>query len=400
MKIAYLCHSPIPSNVASSIHVMRVCQALAQLGADVTLFCPAVPRGKMDPAQIHDFYGVQPVFKIRRLPRPQSWTDRIISTPRMFRWQVTLRRFDLIYARCNAWAPYRLHKVMHPMILEAHLLHDKDNTARLLRSPWVRGLVVISEVLRRDYVAMYELGDLKVLVAHDGADPASARDPVQLPGVGSVKCGYVGNLYRGKGMEMIIPLAERCPQVDFHVFGGTEDQVAMWRAAMGASEIANLWLHGSLRPADTDAARLACDLLIAPYQEVVRGAGDQGDLARWMSPLKIFEYMAAGRAIIASDLPTLREVLRDRENALLVPPDDLEAWTNAVSELAADATLRQRLSARALGDFVGQHSWRARTRRIVDAFASPQAEAKATTPVRLADQCLVESDSGTSTTDP
>jgi glycosyltransferase involved in cell wall biosynthesis len=95
-----------------------------------------------------------------------------------------------------------------------------------------------------------------------------------------------------------------------------------------------------------------------------------------MSPLKIFEYMAAGKAIIASDLPTLREVLRDRDNALLVPPDDLDAWTRAVCELAADAAERQRLGARALSDFAGQHSWQARAHRIMAAFASPEVGPK------------------------
>ena len=368
MRIAYLCHSPIPSNVASSIHVMRMCQALAH-DHDVTLFCPSLPKVRSASAKIHDFYGVQARFKIRRLPRPQSWADRLVPAARLFRWWVALGRFDLVYARCNAWSTYRLHRVRRPMIVEAHLLHERRSTEKLLRSPWVCGLVVISEILWRDYACAHELAGPKLLVAHDGADAVHSASPARLPGTNPVKCGYVGNLYRGKGMEIVIPLAQRCPQIDFHVFGGTPDEVAKWRATIGAAHMANLWFHGFLRPADTDAARLACDLLIAPYQKVVRGAGDQGDLGRWMSPLKIFEYMAAGKAIIASDLPTLREVLHDRANAVLVPPDDLDAWSAAVRGLAADPAERQRLGARAHADFVAQYSWQARARRIMEAFA-------------------------------
>jgi len=368
MRIAYLCQSPIPSNVASSIHVMRMCQALAH-DHDVTLFCPSLPKVQRTSKKIHDFYGVQPLFQIRRLPQPQSWADHIVPAAQLFRWWVTLQRFDLIYARCNAWSTYRLHRLRRPMIVEAHLLHGQHGTSKLLLSPWVRGLVVISEVLRRDYANAYDLAGLKVVVAHDGADPARSASPARLPGTNPIKCGYVGNLYRGKGMEIVIPLAQRCPQIDFHVFGGTPDEVANWRARFGTGEVANLWFHGFLRPADTDAARLACDLLIAPYQKVVRGAGDQGDLGRWMSPLKIFEYMAAGKAIIASDLPTLREVLHDRANALLVPPDDLDAWSAAVRGLAADPAERQRLGARAHADFVAHFSWQARARRIMEALA-------------------------------
>jgi len=375
VKIAYLCHSPIPSNIASSIQIMKMCGALAR-DHEVMLFCPTA-TGDCRPADIYRFYGVQPTFSIVRLPRRGSGISRMIHPAQLLRWQIALGRFDLVYARCNTWEHYHLHKIKRPMIFEAHLLRQGRAIDKLFLHPWLRGLVVISEALRKDYASTHDLDDVKVLVEHDGADPISTHSPAKLPGANAVKCGYVGNLYRGKGVEVLIPLARRCPHVDFHIFGGTEDEVATWRHSNGAAQIPNLWFHGSLPPADTDAARLACDLLIAPYQTVVRGAGDRGDLGRWMSPLKIFEYMAAGKAIIASDLPTLREVLHHHENAFLVPPHDLEAWTGAVCALAADAAERQRLGARANESFVEHYSWRARVRRIMDAFASPGAQANA-----------------------
>jgi glycosyltransferase involved in cell wall biosynthesis len=347
-----------------------MCQALAR-EHDVTLFCPAV-TGQLGPPEIYRFYGVEPTFGIKRLPRSDAWHHPILPAALVARLRIALGRFDLVYARCNAWQPYRLHKIDRPMILEAHVLRRAGMIEKLFRRPLLRGLVVISDGLRQDYREAYDLDHLEVLIAHDGADPAVIPSvPAALPGSNAIKCGYVGNLYRGKGIETILPLAARCPQVDFHVFGGTEEQVAQWRPDGGA-HAANIWFHGALAPADTDAARLACDLLIAPYQNVVSGVGGTGNLVRWMSPLKIFEYMAAGKAIIASDLPTLREVLRDRDNALLVPPDDLDAWARAVCELAADAAERQRLGARALSDFAGQHSWQARAHRIMAAFAPPE----------------------------
>jgi glycosyltransferase involved in cell wall biosynthesis len=364
MRIAYLCHSPIPSNAASSIQVMKMCQALAR-DHDLTLFCPAA-TSQVRTAKVYEFYGVEPTFKIRRLPRRGSLADRTVDGARLLRWQIALRRFDLVYARCNAWQPYRVHKVKRPLIVEAHLLRRGARIEKVLRSPWLRGLVVVSNSLRDDYARTYNL-DVGVLTAHNGADPTTRGCPAALPGSNAVRCGYVGNLHEGKGVEIIIPLARRCSQVDFHVFGGTADQVAAWQETIGRPQIPNLWFHGSLPPADTDAARLACDVLLAPYHE----AGQEV----WRSPLKIFEYMAAGKAIIASDLPTLREVLRDRENAVLVPPSDLEAWAQAVRDLAADANERQRLGSQAYERFVEQHSRQARARRIMDAFAPTEAKA-------------------------
>lgn len=370
MKIAYVCNSPIPSNVASSIQVMKMCQALAG-DHDVTLFCPA-GTGAWPGGEIHRFYGVERSFKIRRLPQLGSRIDRAVGSGRWLRWEVALRRFDLVYARCNAWRWYNLYKIRTPLILEAHRLRQGWRIEKLLQRPWLRGLVVVSDSLRRDYSGTYDLDLVEVLTAHNGADPATAISPAALPGSSTVRCGYIGNLHQGKGVEIIIPLARRCSQVDFHVFGGTADQVAAWQETIGAPPIPNLWFHGSLPPTDTDAARLACDILVAPYQELGQ------EFSR--SPIKLFEYMAAGKAIVASDRPNIREVVRDRENAVLVPPADVEAWARAVCDLAADATERERLGARARRDFVEQHTWQARARRIIGAFAPEAATARSLGP--------------------
>jgi glycosyltransferase involved in cell wall biosynthesis len=365
MKIAYVCHSPIPSNFASSIQIMKMCGALAR-DHEVTLFCPTA-TGDFNPGDLYRFYGVEPTFNIARLPRRESPLGGILRPERLLRWQIALRGFDLVYARCHTWDHYQLHKIKRPLIFEAHLLRRGRPIDKLFRHPWLRGLVVVSDSLRHDYARTHDLDLVEVLTAHNGADPALPSRPAVLPGSGSVRCGYIGNLYKGKGVEIIAPVAQRCPQVDFHIFGGTAEEIAAWRETTGAARIPNLWFHGSLPPADTAAARLACDLLMAPYQEVRQDV--------WRSPLKIFEYMAAGKAIIASDLPGIREVLHDRETAVLVPPNDPGAWARAVCDLAADATERQRLGASARERFVKQHSWKARAGRIMGAFAPAEHRA-------------------------
>ena len=90
------------------------------------------------------------------------------------------------------------------------------------------------------------------------------------------------------------------------------------------------------------------------------------------SPLKMFEYMAAQRAIVASELPALRTVLVPEENALLVPPDDAPALAAAILRLHADAALRQRLSA-AAAITVAQHTWDNRARRILKLISGDDA---------------------------
>ena len=125
----------------------------------------------------------------------------------------------------------------------------------------------------------------------------------------------------------------------------------------------NVHCHGYLVPKSVAGFLARADVLVAPYGEQVAAFGDRGDIAQWFSPLKVFEYLAAGRAIVASDLPALREVLRDGENARLVAPGAAPAWVEALRQLDQNRALLQQLGAAARTDFVSHYSWLRRAQR-------------------------------------
>ena len=102
------------------------------------------------------------------------------------------------------------------------------------------------------------------------------------------------------------------------------------------------------------------DITLLPYQPEI-------DTVATMSPIKVFEALAAGRPIIASDLPTIREILTDGQTAVLVDPKDNAAWVDAIHRLHADPELALRLagSAKLLAQ---RYSWEARARGILAAI--------------------------------
>ena len=109
--------------------------------------------------------------------------------------------------------------------------------------------------------------------------------------------------------------------------------------------------------------------MLLPVQREVYGGSRRTDYSRWTTPLKMFEYMAAGRPIVASDLPVIREVLEHGRNALLVPPDNLEAWETAVRTLITDASLRTGLAQAAVKDFHREYTREARARRVLEGLS-------------------------------
>ena len=133
---------------------------------------------------------------------------------------------------------------------------------------------------------------------------------------------------------------DRLPWLSLHIVGNWHNGVD---AEDGSKAVpSNVHVHGFLPYADAERVRMACDVLLAPYRRQVYTSGGS-DISRWMSPLKIFEYMAAGKAIVCSNIAVLHEVLTHKENAWFCPPDDIDAWCAALTKMRDDEGLRLRI---------------------------------------------------------
>jgi glycosyltransferase involved in cell wall biosynthesis len=166
----------------------------------------------------------------------------------------------------------------------------------------------------------------------------------------------------------MLELARRLPDIDLHVLGGPAEQATALHER--AERPANLQVHGLRSLADAERLQAAMDILLAPYSASVETPGGV-DTARWMSPMKVFEYLAAGRPMVCSALPVLREVLVDGETALLATADDPQAWIAAVQRLASDAELRRRIGAQAREVHRERFTWAQRTATLLAAAHGP-----------------------------
>ncbi len=374
MKIVYVANSFIPSRAANSVHVMKMCQALAQLGHEVEL----VARLPADAAAVEEDalwrqYGIQTPFRLKRLPIPRQ-LPRVRYAVRAVTHAARVRA-DLVYTRNSMAAPLAAWRGL-PTIYEPHgarLTRESRVLFRLLcRSRNFRRLVMITTALKQDFLARFgdALDPGRVLVLPDGVDlerfedlpdPAMARrqlgwEPARFT------AGYAGHLYAGRGIELILSLAERLPQVRFLIAGGTEADIARYRAEAESRALDQVCFAGYVPNGELPRYLAACEALLMPYQRKVTAAGVQ-DTAAWMSPMKMFEYMATGRLIVSSDLPVLREVLNEH-NAALCPPEDIDRWQAALERAARDESWRRQLGAQALAD-VRQYTWRRRAERAL-----------------------------------
>ena len=389
MKVYYATTARLPTVHAHGQQIVENCAAFAAAGADVTLVIAdrgdvSGFRSRIDP---RDHYGVPSTFALDRAfclePR---WQSRFLQ-PTAFRIMTATFGFGLLAAlrRCapNAVVYSRdplplvilsLALPAHRLVYEAHQL-PMSRKGRALFAACVRRVGLVVAVTDQIAAAARVAGAHVAMVARDGyrADRydtlpsrGSARRELGLP-EGEFLIGYVGRLHTmgmAKGVEQLLDAVARLPEspVTVAVVGGPADHVEAlrrrWRR-LGQPD------HRLVAPGQVASERVplwlaALDVGAIPFPVTPH-------FARCASPLKMFEYLAAGLPIVASNLPALAEVLVDGESALLTPPEDVEALTAALDRLRRDPVLRATLAAgarRAAGD----HTWTNRARNILDAI--------------------------------
>ena len=369
MNIVYIAYSDIPSTMANSVNVMKMCQAFAENGHTVTLIAPEhKDKNEKKTTDIYEYYGITKRFEILFIPR-------INNKKRVFHFSFFAAKAakrikpDLIYTRSLSSCLFALN-LKSKIILEYHTPFNKRNKLQgflLKKTIYHKNfykLILISKSLKHWYEEFLISLQDKIQVVPSGADPIPDNlTPITLTNSGKrMQIGYVGNLYKGKGMEVLSKLAPLCSWADFHVVGGTQADINFWQTK--CYEIKNLILHGYIPHNVTPSYMLAFDVLLLPNQEnVIILSGN--DIGQWTSPIKAFEYMSAKKPILASDLPVLREIFQDNVNAVLVHPEKIELWVEGLRKISTDIVFSQKIACNAYNDFIKKYTWSVRAQEVL-----------------------------------
>ena len=373
MKIAYMSESLIPSTMANSIHVMKMCKAFSEQGCRVVLLVPQVQNQKESDCDSFEFYGVAPSFDLVRMDKIPLLRRSVSYGIKCYR---DLHRIqpDIVFSRSFVGSLFAVYAGF-PIVFEFHQPISDSGIPqavlfkRLIKKRLFLGLVVVTKALKDWYIKHFQLSEDKVFVAADGADlPLSSNalhEDIDLPGLSDARhhVAYVGALYEGKGMEIILPLAHSFPDVNFHIVGGQVRDIEHWKAK--AVGLTNIFFHGFYPHAQVFSIMKKMDVLLAPNLTSVKGYGGNTDIGKWTSPLKLFEYMAAKKPILASDIEVLREVLVHEKNSILCDPDDNEAWQAGLRRLLSDRELAGRLTNKAFADLTEKYTWSKRAETLL-----------------------------------
>lgn len=381
MRLAYLCHEPLPSASTYAEQLTATVFELARTGMAIDVLHPAA-RGRKPRASetvrrsLATFFGI-PIDgadldgALRFLEVPRALAGHPGQDLAATAWARRARGYDLIYTR-DVLTLTLCMMVQLPTVLDTYRA-DLDSPRYALwrsfsyRSRSLRGVVTHSRLAAQSFLDS-GLPASRVLVAYNGItldgrtrvdSTASSRATLGLPAEARILC-YAGHLGPKKGTRTLLTVAAGLPEVTFLVVGGIPDSPELEYARVTARTLGvrNVQFHPRVPPPAVAQYLQAADALIIPPT-----AGPLSRHRRTVLPMKTFRYLASGRPIVAPSLPDLREVLMNDRNAVLVPPDDVGAAVLAIRQLLEDGERQRRLSAAALVD-AQRFSWQRRAQTI------------------------------------
>lgn len=356
MRLIYFGNFAVTGTRANQNQIFRMCSAFIENGNDVTLVADFNAQSRM---QLKKLFGVAYLPVMRNISIPHIVGASVFVALKTLCIALTSRTDYLMTRDVRSAALLSLFGFK--MIYECHAIPDnflsKISFWLLRKSPRKVLFVVISRALELEIITEH-----KLIVAHDAADLSDLGGRLETWPAEKISIGYAGSGYAGKGAYFVPLLAEACPEFNFVVIGvGSKEMLEKVDAIPD-----NLKCIARIPPSEVASQIAQFDILLAPYSETVESAGGQ-QIGKWMSPLKTFEYMAAVKPIIASDLSVLREVLIHDENCLLCEPNDVAQWSQALRDLVANPSQAIRLANNARDDVIQKYSWTARAANIIDA---------------------------------
>jgi len=388
VKLFYIANIRLPTEKAHGLQIMQNCEAFAANGAAVTLY---VARRRNTPemqavaakTDVWTHYGVARNFQIASIASIDLYgpLERVLGPVPFWLQQVTFTLFavlTLLFQRADVYYSrdmftllvLSLIKPRRRLIYEAHTL-SKSRIGGMVQRLCARRVGVVVAVTGTLAARLREGGARRAIVEHDGfridrfvglpTRPA-ARSALNLPAEAFI-VGYVGRLHTmsmSKGVDVLIEAiaaAER--PISLCLVGGPDEMAEALRRQWERVGLPpeHFLFVGQVPPARVPLYIAAFDVCAMPFPFTEH-------FAYYASPLKLFEYMAVGGAIVASDLPAVAEVVRHGESALLTPPDDVPALRDALRAVYDDAELRDRLGA-AAKQAAGHYAWSARASRIL-----------------------------------
>jgi glycosyltransferase involved in cell wall biosynthesis len=389
MRLVYVNPNPLPSPDPESLQVIQTAAALSKK-AEVHL----IVRKGLD-TSIAEYYNLQvpqnlhisflPGFNIEKGRINLSWNLpfflfsllRILQLKKLGTVDAVLvRNLKMGYFLLNR----RAYLKLPPILFETHEIFDLSFLDEMKRkgeeSPvkakklearerfvygHAEGLICITENLSRMLQERFKTQG-KLLVAPDGVDLGHVHDlkkniPSPQKDSSLKTLLYMGSLHHWKGVDVLLEAMQYVHGARLLVVGGDHETIERYKTIAQKYKVdGHVRFEGFISPGKRFQYFACTDICILPLKQFSIST-------YFTSPLKLFEYMASGKPVVASDLPSIREVISDDVNGVLVTPENSKSLADGINRLIENPSLGTRLAAQAAHD-IKEFTWDKRAEKI------------------------------------
>jgi len=346
MKISYIANSSFPSHVPSSLQIVKTCEYLTKTKNEINLIIPNTSQSKLS---IFNFYNVKSKFNIIRMMRFNKfplglsyYLFSILSFWKAYKFsEIIISRNFFVVFLCIVFKKKCIIEVHHEISIESRIVQFIYKTFNIFDNKYLIKTVAISKGIKNKFINDFDMKDLdKVVVLPSGTSlkmrflNPTLKDRLQL--------GYFGSINSSKGIDLIFELAKLDQSNDYFIYGGLNNQILKLQLK---NNMKNLFLFPHQNYRKISKYLLKMDILLIPYTNKVTAAGNVSNIAQYTSPLKLFDYMSAGKLIISSELDVLKEILIDKQNCLFVKNYlNPFAWIMTIKKIKSNLVMRKIIS--------------------------------------------------------
>ena len=340
MKIVYIFNSSIPSYNANSLQVVNMCHNIAKYIGKIILITPNTGLSKT----IFDHYGLEKNFELFKIkyfnsfPRGfKFYLYSVISViyglnfkPDLYITRNYLTLFLLIILRKKV-----IFEVHSSLEIEGRVINFIYNNFPIFNSKKIVNLIFITNSLKNFFYKKYKIKKRKYSILPSSSNILSSLPKVQ--NNKKFKIGYFGFINKSRGFDFICNLSKIDRTNEYYVIGGTKNEINYFKKKLYRK---NLFLKSYIPNKQINYYLKKMDLLILPYEKKVLVSGGVGEISKFTSPMKLFDYLASSKPIISSSLPVLKEIMIDKRNCIFVDGLNIFRWKLVINKFLNSANQR------------------------------------------------------------
>ena len=358
-KISYIAEINLKSKSAYKHQVLKMCDAFSQKGFKVKLYI--INSSKVKFKQLKKDYLLKSNFRIIKI---YNSINRLNFITRLF-FSIKLlflikNKNERIFSR-SVFTSIFLSVFGIKNILEIH--QPNSGLTNLIFNFFKKEILKNTKfiLINKNLNSFFLLKKSQFIVADDGVDLKDFKAKQIIKYKDS--CVYTGSLFQGKGVDIILKLAKKLSNFTFYIYGDLT--TASGSILNDCLKLKNIKLLGHVKYSKIPNILKSHKVIIMPYSKKVFGNHKHANIARYMSPLKLFDYLASGRIIVASESQSYNHILKNNINAILCDPSSLDKWIKTLKGISQNKINFNRLKKNSL-ETAKDFSWNYRIDRIVN----------------------------------